>query len=159
MTSGRYSFWTHDTVAAAVLAGVGMASLQSKLDGVANELNVPFVTALVHGWPMVALFASLVLLVLRSVGEADRSEGEMDNGKRDGIDHTGVATKELDWVGGGGLESMESEQLESGRNWTSDEANPLSPSVRAEEMTFAAALVDRVEVYGEENQTGYASRW
>ena len=83
----------------------------------------------------------------------------MDNGKRDEIDHTGVATKELDWVGGGGLESMESEQLESGRNWTSDEANPLSPSVRAEEMTFAAALVDRVEVYGEENQTGYASRW
>lgn len=71
MSNGaRYSFWTHDTVAAAVLAGVGMASLQSKLDGLANELNLPLVTAFAHDWPLVALFASLILLVVNSEGES-----------------------------------------------------------------------------------------
>jgi len=75
MSNGqRYSFWTHDTVAAAVLAGVGMASLQSKLDGFASELNVPLITALARGWPMVALFASLILLVVNSAGETREKE-------------------------------------------------------------------------------------
>jgi hypothetical protein len=75
MSNGaRYSFWTHDTVAAAVLAGVGMASLQSKLDGLANELNLPLVTAFAHDWPLVALFASLILLVVTSEGESRKEE-------------------------------------------------------------------------------------
>jgi hypothetical protein len=75
MSNGaRYSFWTHDTVAAAVLAGVGMASLQSKLDGLANELNLPLVTAFAHDWPLVALFASLILLVVNSEGESRKEE-------------------------------------------------------------------------------------
>jgi hypothetical protein len=72
----RYSFWTHDTVAAAVLAGIGMASLQSKLDGFASELNVPVITALAHGWPMVGLFVSIVLLVVHS--PTDDQQKEMD---------------------------------------------------------------------------------
>src|SRR5215469_602037 len=101
MAHARYPFWTHDTVAAAVLAGVGMASLQSKLDGVASELNVPVVTALVHGWPMVALFASLILLVMRSVGEADRSEGEMEE-----MEVIASEAHELDEAVGDGLEPV-----------------------------------------------------
>lgn len=72
----RYSFWTHDTVAAALLAGIGMASLQSKLDAFASELNVAPITALAHGWPMLALFAALVLLVVNSAGEAREKEIE-----------------------------------------------------------------------------------
>lgn len=73
----RYSFWTHDTVAAAVLAGIGMASLQSKLDGFASELNVPVITALAHGWPMVGLFVSIVLLVVHSPAEDQQKEIDM----------------------------------------------------------------------------------
>lgn len=73
----RYSFWTHDTVAAAVLAGVGMASLQSKLDGFASELNVPLITAFAHDWPLVALFASLILMVVNSVGENREKEARV----------------------------------------------------------------------------------
>jgi hypothetical protein len=73
----RYSFWTHDTVAAAVLAGVGMASLQSKLDGFASELNVPFITTFAHDWPLVALFASLILLVVNSAGESREKEAHV----------------------------------------------------------------------------------
>jgi len=101
MARRRYPFWTHDTVAAAVLAGVGMASLQSKLDGFASELNVPAVTALVHGWPMAALFASLILLVIRSVGEAERSAGAMKEVE--------VAESEVRAVGEG-LEPAEDEE-------------------------------------------------
>jgi hypothetical protein len=75
MSNGqRYCFWTDDTVAAAVLAGVGMASLQSKLDGFANDLNVPLITAFAHDWPLVALFASLILLVVNSAGESREKE-------------------------------------------------------------------------------------
>lgn len=159
MAHARYPFWTHDTVAAAVLAGVGMASLQSKLDGVASELNVPVVTALVHGWPLAALFASLVMLVMRSVGEAERSERKMENGKRDEIDFASVATSELDRAVGGGLEPVQNEEPDSGRNWASGEANPPSPSARPEDVVFAAALVGRVAICGEENQTRYASHW
>ena len=70
----RYSFWTHDTGAAAVLAGVGMASLQSKLDGFASELNIPLITTFAHDWPLVALFASLILLVVNSAGEGREKE-------------------------------------------------------------------------------------
>ena len=106
MAHARYPFWTHDTVAAAVLAGVGMASLQSKLDGVASELNVPVVSALVHGWPMVALFASLILLVMRSVGEADRSEGEMEE-----MEVIASEAHELDEAVGDGLEPVEEKEL------------------------------------------------
>ena len=106
MARARYPFWTHDTVAAAVLAGVGMASLQSKLDGVASELNVPVVTALVHGWPMVALFGALILLVMRSVGEADRAEGEMQE-----IEVVVSGEQELDEAVGDGLEPVEEKEL------------------------------------------------
>jgi hypothetical protein len=159
MARARYPFWTHDTVAAAVLAGVGMASLQSKLDGVANELNVPVVTALVHGWPMVALFASLALLVMRSVGEAEESANDMENGKRDEIDLAGVAASELDRAVGGGLEPVQNKVPDGGQNWASGEANSPSPSVRPEDVVFAAALVGRVAICGEEHQTRYASRW
>jgi hypothetical protein len=63
----HYPFWTHDTVAAAVLAGVGMASLQNKLDGWASAANLPVVTACVRGWPMLVMFAGLVVLLLHSV--------------------------------------------------------------------------------------------
>lgn len=159
MAHARYPFWTHDTVAAAVLAGVGMASLQSKLDGVANELNVPVVTALVHGWPMVALFASLVLLVMRSVGEAEESANDMENGKRDEIDLAGVAPSELDRAVGGGLEPVQNEEPDGVRNWASGEGNPPSPGARPEDVVFAAALVGRVAICGEEHQTGYVSHW
>ena len=70
----RYSFWTHDTMAAAVLAGIGMASLQSKLDGFASELNVPVITAAAHGWPMLGLFVSIILLVLHSPSDGRQKE-------------------------------------------------------------------------------------
>ena len=105
MAHGRYPFWTHDTVAAAVLAGVGMASLQSKLDGFASELNVPAVTTLVHAWPLVALFASLILLVIRSVGEAERSAGEIEE-----VGMVGPEVQELDEAVGEGLDSAEDEE-------------------------------------------------
>jgi hypothetical protein len=105
MAHARYPFWTHDTVAAAVLAGVGMASLQSKLDGVASELNVPVVTALVHGWPMVALFGALILLVMRSVGAADRSKGEMKENEV-----LASEVEQLDEAVGEGLEPVEDEE-------------------------------------------------
>ena len=105
MASRRYPFWTHDTVAAAVLAGVGMASLQSKLDGVASELNVPVVTALVHGWPMVALFASLVLLVMRSVGEVEGPAREIQE-----RDVPASEVGQLDETVGEGLDSAEGEK-------------------------------------------------
>jgi len=102
MAHGRYPFWTHDTVAAAVLAGVGMASGQSKLDGVASELNIPAVTALVHGWPLVALFASLILLVMRSVADAERSDREMKE-----VEVVKSEVQELDQAVGEGLDSAE----------------------------------------------------
>ena len=69
MARNHYPFWTHDTVAAAVLAGVGTASFQSRLDAWAANLNIPVVTALVHGWPMLFIFAGLVLLVTHPVAE------------------------------------------------------------------------------------------
>jgi len=70
MARNHYPFWTHDTVAAAVLAGVGTASFQSRLDVWAANLNIPVVTALVQGWPMLFIFAGLVLLVMHPVTEA-----------------------------------------------------------------------------------------
>lgn len=70
MTSNQYPFWTHDTVAAAVLAGVGTASFQSRLDVWASKLNIPAVTAIVHGWPMLLIFIGLVMLVIHPVSEA-----------------------------------------------------------------------------------------
>ena len=104
MARERYPFWTHDTVAAAVLAGVGMASLQSKLDGLASELNIPLFTALVHGWPMVALFASLVLLIVRSVGEAEISGDQIEDKTRHDAAVAASVRTELDAAVGGGLE-------------------------------------------------------
>ena len=67
--SNHYPFWTSDTVAAAVLAGVGTASFQSRLDLWAAHLNIPAVTVLVHGWPMLMIFAGLVLLVIHPAAE------------------------------------------------------------------------------------------
>ena len=69
MTSNQYPFWTHDTVAAAVLAGVGTASFQSRLDVWASKLNIPAVTAIVHGWPMLLIFLGLVMVVIHPVIE------------------------------------------------------------------------------------------
>ncbi|HWX94195.1 MAG TPA: hypothetical protein VNY29_16330 [Terriglobales bacterium] len=75
-----YPFWTHDTVAAAVLAGVATASAQSRLDAWAARLNVPTITALVHGWPMVLILVGLILLLVhpaeRFVPEATAQGGE-----------------------------------------------------------------------------------
>jgi len=68
-SSNHYPFWTHDTVAAAVLAGVGTASFQSRLDAWAAKLNIPAVTALVHGWPMLLIFAGLILLLVHPAAE------------------------------------------------------------------------------------------
>jgi hypothetical protein len=79
MASNQYPFWTHDTVAAAVLAGVGTASFQSRLDVWASKLNIPAVTAIVHGWPMLLIFLGLVKLVIHPVSEPSvsrRSSGE-----------------------------------------------------------------------------------
>jgi hypothetical protein len=80
----HYPFWTHDTVAAAVLAGVGTASFQSKLDAWASQLNVPVVTALVHGWPMLLILAGFILLLIHPVAEAsitkrDRESSEISH--------------------------------------------------------------------------------
>jgi hypothetical protein len=69
MASNHYPFWTHDTVAAAVLTGVGTASFQSKLDAWASKLNIPSVTALVHGWPMLLILAGLILLLIYPIAE------------------------------------------------------------------------------------------
>jgi hypothetical protein len=63
-SSSQYPFWTHDTVAAAVLAGVATASAQSRLDTWAARLNLPTITALVHGWPMLLILAGLILLLV-----------------------------------------------------------------------------------------------
>jgi hypothetical protein len=83
-SSNHYPFWTHDTVAAAVLAGVGTASFQSKLDAWAAKLNVPAVTALVHGWPMLLILAGLILLVIHPVSDSstvtsDRKSSEISH--------------------------------------------------------------------------------
>ena len=75
-SSNHYPFWTHDTVAAAVLAGVGTASFQSKLDAWAAKLNVPFVTALVHGWPMLLILAGLILLLIHPIAESSFDKRE-----------------------------------------------------------------------------------
>lgn len=84
MGSGRkYTFWTHDTVASAVLAGAGMASLQNKLDGWASELNLPIVTACVRGWPLVVIFAGLAFLLLHSMEEKEVSPNEKVDAPRD----------------------------------------------------------------------------
>jgi hypothetical protein len=82
--SNHYPFWTHDTVAAAVLAGVGTASFQSKLDAWAAKLNVAAVTALVHGWPMLLILAGLILLVIHPVSDSsivtsDRKSSEISH--------------------------------------------------------------------------------
>ena len=77
MASNQYPFWTHDTVAAAVLAGVGTASFQSRLDVWAGKLNIPAVTALVHGWPMLLIFAGLVLLVIHPMQEIRASRANI----------------------------------------------------------------------------------
>lgn len=76
-----YPFWTHDTVAAAVLAGVGAASFQIKLDALASELKIPVITACVHAWPMLLIFAGVVMLLVQPVagswsGAGEESEGE-----------------------------------------------------------------------------------
>ena len=79
MASNHYPFWTHDTVAAAVLAGVGTASFQSKLDAWASKLNVPVVTALVHGWPMLLILAGLVLLLIHPVAESSIAKRDRES--------------------------------------------------------------------------------
>ena len=78
-SSNHYPFWTHDTVAAAVLAGVGTASFQSKLDAWASKLNVPFVTALVHGWPMLLILAGLILLLIHPVAEPSFTKSDRES--------------------------------------------------------------------------------
>ena len=75
-----YPFWTHDTVAAAVLAGVGAASFQIKLDALASELKIPAITVCAHAWPMLLIFAGVVMLLVQPVaswgGRREKSEGE-----------------------------------------------------------------------------------
>ena len=66
-SSKRYPFWTQDTIAAAVLAGVGTASVQSKLEAWAYDVNIPAVTALVHYWPVLMIIAGLILLLTHPV--------------------------------------------------------------------------------------------
>jgi hypothetical protein len=66
-SSKRYPFWTQDTMAAAVLAGVGTASVQSRLEAWAYGLNIPAVTALVHYWPVLMIIAGLILLLTHPV--------------------------------------------------------------------------------------------
>lgn len=82
MTSNQYPFWTHDTVAAAVLAGVGTASFQSRLDVWASKLNIPAVTALVHGWPMLLIFLGLVMLVIHPVSEPQAARSTAGESRR-----------------------------------------------------------------------------
>lgn len=77
----HYPFWTHDTVAAAVLAGVGGASFQIKLDALASEWKIPAITACVHAWPMLLIFAAVVMLLVQPVagswgGAREEKEGE-----------------------------------------------------------------------------------
>lgn len=67
MTRRRYPFWTQDTIAAAVLAGVGTASVQSKLEAWASDVNIAAVTALVHYWPVLMILAGLILLLTHPV--------------------------------------------------------------------------------------------
>jgi hypothetical protein len=86
--SNHYPFWTHDTVAAAVLAGVGTASFQSKLDAWATKLNVPFVTALVHGWPILLILAGLALLLLHPVAEPSFSKRDRESTEISHESHT-----------------------------------------------------------------------
>ena len=74
--SNHSPFWTHDTVAAAVLAAVGAASLQIKLDALADELHVPMLTACIHHWPMVLLFAGLALLLVQSAARDAEKDAE-----------------------------------------------------------------------------------
>ena len=82
MASNQYPFWTHDTVAAAVLAGVGTASCQSRLDVWAGRLNIPAVTVIVHGWPMLLIFLGLVMLVIHPVSESHVSKAATDESTR-----------------------------------------------------------------------------
>jgi hypothetical protein len=84
----HYPFWTHDTVAAAVLAGVGTASFQSKLDIWATKLNVPVVTALVHGWPMLLILAGLILLVIHPVAESSIVQSDRESREISHESHT-----------------------------------------------------------------------
>jgi hypothetical protein len=86
MTNSNHDpFWTNDTVAAAVLAGVGTASFQSRLDLWAAKLNVPAVTVLVHGWPMLMIFAGLVLLVIYPVaGRSTRTASSRESTETSG---------------------------------------------------------------------------
>jgi hypothetical protein len=86
-SSNHYLFWTHDTVAAAVLAGVGTASFQSRLDAWATKLNVPVVSALVHGWPMLLIFAGLILLLIHPVAESSFGKSDSAAGKSMEISH------------------------------------------------------------------------
>ena len=72
----RYPFWTQDTIAAAILAGVGTASVQSKLEAWASGVNIAAVTVLVHYWPVLMILAGLILLLIHPVASqnaADRS--------------------------------------------------------------------------------------
>jgi hypothetical protein len=87
--SNSYPFWTHDTVAAAVLAGVGAASFQIKLDALASELKIPAITACVHAWPMLLIFAGVVMMLVQPVagswggtGAESEGEGGVGAGKR-----------------------------------------------------------------------------
>ena len=76
--NNRYPFWTQDTVAAAVLAGVATASAQSKLEAWALDANNAAFTALVHYWPVLMILAGLVLLLLHPVTPerlSDRAPG------------------------------------------------------------------------------------
>lgn len=157
MASRRYPFWTHDTVAAAVLAGVGMASLQSKLDGVASEMNVPAVTALVHGWPMVALFAALILLIVHSVGQAEQAGDETKDEMTNEVGVTRV--RELDEAVGEGLKSMENEEPTGVQKWSFGEATPRPAHGPQEDSALEAALVAHADRCHEENHARYASSW
>jgi hypothetical protein len=81
-SSSQYPFWTHDTVAAAVLAGVATASAQSRLDAWATRLNVPTITALVHGWPMLLILLLIHPAELR-VPQATPRDGKSDGESRE----------------------------------------------------------------------------
>ncbi|HWX93507.1 MAG TPA: hypothetical protein VNY29_12825 [Terriglobales bacterium] len=74
-----YPFWTHDTVAAAVLAGVGAASFQIKLDALASELKIPAITACAHAWPMFLIFAGVLMLLVQPVAGADGAQRREDD--------------------------------------------------------------------------------
>jgi hypothetical protein len=70
----QYPFWTQDTIAAAALAGIGTASVQSKLEAWALALNNSIVTAMVHYWPLLMIFAGLVLLLTHPVASSKLSQ-------------------------------------------------------------------------------------